>query len=250
MGTVTISGSLISHVRKLFRDGLQVLARGNVLVQTDKRNGYTDLALPAYIISVAAVEAFTNETFFGPTARLVLKGTSLYELRDEWIETVDLREKMVILTKLLCGTTLRRGEPPFQDFTTLVSVRNKIVHYKMDLKTPKFVGELNQKKIGLDIKPPGDIEGQFVQPWVWEISSTEGIRWAHNTATRMMRHLIETIPESKDEYQRRGLEKDIPYRRFKSFHDMVLNWLKYLTQIDEEMRDHWWAEAGIATEDY
>lgn len=63
----------------------------------------------------------------------------------------------------------------------------------------------------------------------------------------MLVHLIEMIPETEEEYQRRGLEKDIPYGRFKSFQDNVQNGLKDLTQIDEGMRDHLWAEAGIAT---
>ena len=114
MASVTISSSLMSHVLKLYWDGIHNLASGRVLVLSDTKNGYSDLAIPAYIMSVAAAEAFTNETFFGPPANILLKETSLYELRSEWIEMVDLREKMVIIARLLCGKVLRRNEQPFQ----------------------------------------------------------------------------------------------------------------------------------------
>lgn len=244
MTTVTISGSLIKYIRKLFRDGiLDFVNRRKVINLDNSKNGYSDLALPAYITAVASVEAFTNETYLSPFARSILKKSSLFTLRTKWLKEVDLREKIVIIAKLLCGTTLQRGEQPFQDFSTLVRVRNAIVHYKMDDKKPSFVLELNQKKIGLDTRPPAGSNGHFDQPWVWDVSSTEGIRWAHNTAASMMKHLIEMMPQSQEEYQRRGMEKEIPHKQFKSFQEMVYRWLGDLELIDEVERNRIWAEA-------
>jgi hypothetical protein len=245
MSTVTISGSLIYYTHQLYKDGLKVLTSGNVLVKKKQRNGFTHLALPAYIMAVAAVEAFTNEVYLGSTARLILDGSSLLELRQEWLEEVDLREKMVLIARLVCGAQIRRGEPPFQDFAMLIRVRNAIVHYKMEETTPAFVLDLNQRGIGLSTKPPKGFEGRFMQPWVWEISTVEGIRWAHNTACRMVQKLIELMPTNVDEYRRRGLEQTVPYERFESFQKMTSQWADNFIAIDDGTREAWWREVGL-----
>lgn len=245
MSTVTISGSLISYTRQLYRDGLKVLTSGNVIVKKKERNGFTDLALPAYVMSVAAVEAFTNEVYLGSTARSILNGSSLFELRQEWFEEVDLREKMVLIARLVCGAQLRKGEQPFQDFAMLIRVRNEIVHYKMEDTTPAFVLDLNQRSIGLGTKPPQGVEGKFVQPWVWEISSVEGIRWAHNAACRMIQKLVELMPINVDEYRRRGLEQTVPFVRFESFQKMTSRWADNFITIDDVTRETWWREVGL-----
>ena len=115
----------------------------------------------------------------------------------------------------------------------------------MNEKKFPFVKDLNQRKIGLDTKPPNGFKGDFAQPWVWEISSTEGIRWAHNTATNMIRYLIEMIPESEDEHRRRGLELETTYKRLEPIRDTAIRLLPPENIINENMRDQIWNEAGI-----
>jgi hypothetical protein len=243
----TISGSLIGQVEKWFFDGLSVLLSGKLSVQREMKNGYAHLALPSYIIAVAAVEAFVNETFLSPVARIHFEGSSLYELNEEWLEKVDIREKIIIIARLLLGETLKRDRQPFQDFRMLVAVRNEIVHYKMDDKRPNFARDLNQRKIGLDTKPPEGFEEKAycAQPWASDISSTEGIRWAHNTATSMMRHLIELMPQDIEEFRRRGLEGEMKYGRFRSVQLSLGHGLSLMRIIDERARDLAWDELGL-----
>lgn len=82
----TISGQLIGQVEHWFHEALKYLTSGKVSVHKDIKNGYSIMALPAYIVAVAAVEAFTNESYLSPIAHTLLKGSSLYELRDDWLE--------------------------------------------------------------------------------------------------------------------------------------------------------------------
>ena len=165
---VTISGQLIGQVENWFHEGLRYLTSGKVSVLKDTKNGFSHMALTAYIVAVAAVEAFTNESYFSPIARIFLKKSSLYEFRDDWLERLEVQDKLVLVARLLLGVTLQRDREPFQDFVKLVKVRNEIVHYKMCDKIPAFVRDLNQKKVGLDTKPPQGIEESQVctQPWV------------------------------------------------------------------------------------
>lgn len=243
----TISGSLIGQLETWFFDGLRVLLSGKVSVQREMKNGYAHLALPSYIIAAAGVEAFVNETFLSPVARIHFEGSSLYELNEEWLEKVDIREKIIIIARLLLGETLKRDQQPFQDFRMLVAVRNEIVHYKMDDKRPSFVRDLNQRKIGLDTKPPKGFEDKAycAQPWASDISSTEGIRWAHNTAASMIRHLIELMPHNIEEFRKRGLEGEMKYGRFLSVQLSLVHSLSFMRLIDESARDQAWDELGL-----
>ena len=76
----------------------------------------------------------------------------------------------------------------------LFRVRNDVVHYRMKFKNdvddlPKYVKELEQRKIALPKLPDG---GDFI--WIDKICSTEGIRWAHNTACRIVHTLAGFAP--------------------------------------------------------
>ncbi|MBE3143702.1 MAG: hypothetical protein IMZ61_07250 [Planctomycetes bacterium] len=248
---MTISGDLISQVARWFYEGLRSLAGGNVTVLREERNGYAPSAMPSYIVAVAAVEAFINEAFLSPIARLHFEGSSLYQLNCDWLERVDIREKIIITARLLLGATLKRDKQPFQDFRMLVAVRNEIIHYKMDATWPSFVRDLNQRKIGLDRKPPkgSDAIVMCAQPWASEISTTEGIRWAHNTAIGMMQHMIEIMPGDGEEFRKRGLDGEMKYERFRFVSSSVAHYLSNMKLIDEKARDRAWEELGIGRQE-
>jgi hypothetical protein len=75
--SVTISGDLITHVHFIYQTAKQT-------------NNVDDFAIPAYILAVAAVEAFVNEMFLSGFASLVL-GES--RLLPEEAEKLDLLVK-------------------------------------------------------------------------------------------------------------------------------------------------------------
>ncbi len=185
---VSFSTDFIEHVRLLYRLALDQMQSGKVEVYGI--NSYTHLAAPAYISSVAAVEAFLNEVAFRPSTKMLLKESSLWQVGQEWIERIDVRHKLLLVPQLLFDRTFERGEQPYQDFHLLVQVRNDFVHYKMKMKAPKYVKDLTQKAIALPEYPNG-----IEDIWVHRLSSSEGIRWAHNTACRTVQAFSSMIPE-------------------------------------------------------
>jgi hypothetical protein len=62
----------------------------------------------------------------------------------------------------------------------LIKVRNDLVHYKMQFEVPSYVKHLQQRGVALDIPNSS---------WVDNLSTSEGIRWAHNTVCEIIRAL-------------------------------------------------------------
>ena len=67
-----------------------------------------------------------------------------------------------------------------EDIKNLITLRNELVHYKMGFKQPSCVKDLQQRKIAL-------AEAGYV--WTHNISSLEGMRWAHNTICATIQEL-------------------------------------------------------------
>lgn len=192
MASVTISTILIAHVRKLYNMALEDLISGHGVRKGV--NGYTHHALPAYVVSVSAVEAFVNEAFLGEVARTIFKGSPLWIFPDDWLEKMDLNVKLLLIPQLLFDKSFSRDSHPYQDMKLLIKVRNEIVHYKMKDKIPKFVNPLEDRNISLPRRSdlPGDI-----YPWPNLLSSSEGIRWAHNTSCETVRKMYSFAPSNK-----------------------------------------------------
>lgn len=185
----TISGPLIAHVRMIFNGALAEATRGKVT-----RNGYNvfaSVALPSYVLAVAAVEAFINETLLGDMARVHFPQSPLWAVPDTSMDRLDICTKLVIVPQMLVGSSFERGTLPYQDFAVLVKVRNAIVHYKMDHAVPKWIKPLSDRKVAFT--PPKGID----YDWVWKMSCTEGIRWAHNSACAVAAKLVEFVPEAR-----------------------------------------------------
>ncbi|MFC1494755.1 hypothetical protein ACFL6W_05705 [Thermodesulfobacteriota bacterium] len=75
---IVISGILINQVRLLYDQALEFLST-NVGFR-EGINGYTQHAIPAYILCVASVEAFVNESFISPWSKVLSKDSSLWNL--------------------------------------------------------------------------------------------------------------------------------------------------------------------------
>jgi hypothetical protein len=215
--TVTISGDLLSTVRTLWRMGVAGASTGKV--SHHGLNVYTEHALAAYVTAVAAVEAFVNESFLETRGRWIHK-SALWELRADWLERLELQEKLFLITHLQLGKASHRGEQPLQDFLLLARVRNEVVHYKYG-PPPKFINEFLQRRIAMSISLRDKMRErgeELHQPWAWDMSCTEGIRWAHNASCRMVQTLVDTIPLDEDTLAQRGLAKTATLEDFKFMH--------------------------------
>jgi len=166
--TTNISSGLISHLNDLYVTSLTeiILRNGNLI------NGYTKHAIPAYIIAVAAIEAFINEMFLSPVGRKFLKNAPENAAFWNALENTSLIDKLAFVPQLFFGQTFDKVRQPYQKMKNLIALRNELAHYKMNFKSPSCFRDLQQQKIALNEKD---------KPWSYNVSSLEGIRWARNT---------------------------------------------------------------------
>jgi len=184
----SISGKLIRFVRELVFQCLEEVkdlnaVRQGLSVQSGK-------ALPGYICAAASVEAFVNELFLGIGPRVF--DSSLLGIREDILEGLRLTSKLALLPRACFGKGLDFGTSPMSDMQTLVTIRNEILHYKPG-QEPRCVKDLEQK--GYALKPTLRDGKKF--PWTWpdRISTSEGVRWAHNVACRTVQELVDFAKE-------------------------------------------------------
>ena len=190
--TATISPDLVFSVRSTLDLSFALAVKGSV--RRIGINSYTPHAFAAYVASVASVEAFVNETFLGWVCRSSFEGSALWDIPTETLEKTDLLLKLVLVSQLLFGKRFERGKQPLQDFALLCRIRNDIVHFKMQFREPKYVRNLCNRKIALVDEP------DEVGPWPHKLSSSEGIRWAHNTACAVVQQLVSFIPPGERDH--------------------------------------------------
>jgi hypothetical protein len=174
----SISSDLISYLRDLYDTALGEVVACNR--DANNLNGYTKHAIPAYIVAVAAIEAFMNEMFVSPAGRSFCKNVPENAAFWESLEGARLVDKLVFIPQLFFGQTFEVGRQPYQDMKKLVALRNELVHYKMGFKQPSCIKDLQQRRIALVE------EGNN---WTRNVSTLEGMRWAHNTICATIREL-------------------------------------------------------------
>lgn len=146
-------------------------------------NGACHAAPGAYLIAIAAWEAFLNETLASWMSRGSHPTSALWRLPPDDVDRWSILSRTQVFPDLLFGRTFDPSTQPFQDFAALVKVRNLVTHYHMDNTTPKVVTVLAQRKVFLTAKGTGDFN------WNAKIACTEGIRWAINTIAAMAAEL-------------------------------------------------------------
>lgn len=190
----TISGLLIAHVRKILADSIKEVLTENVA--RHGTNAAARFGLSAYVLAVASVEAVMNEAFLGHMAQSAYQTSPLWGLGKRWVENLELGQKVLFVPQLLFNQTLDPTAQPYQDFKTLLRVRNDIVHYKRKDKPPKYVGPLSDRGIALTADEPERSD----YSWTDKLSSTHCILWAHNTACETVLALEELTPKDKPSY--------------------------------------------------
>ncbi len=197
----SLSGTLILNVKSVYEVcvGVEVRPGWAINRYPDEKGKlkpipvYRVEAFAAYVVAVAALEAFINETLlsdeakedFFPESPLWNQGTI------EELESKTIRDKMLDLPRLLFGETFDTSKQPYQDADTLVVIRNTIVHYRIGRKPSRKIQDLVQRGIAL---PHKDF------PWIARLASTEGARWAHNTVCAVVKNLLSYAPDSYESY--------------------------------------------------
>lgn len=191
--SMTISGTLMLHVRLIY---LLALEKFDPRYYPHKDINFgTPHAIPAYIVAVDAVEAFLTETFF-VLCRGYIKDAPLWNLTKSQLDELDnkpLMQKLKEIPTLLVNKSLPPEDQAMQEMKLLIKVRNRLVHYKMKAELPDCAKTLLDRGIGLNALNPHGYE-----PWTEILSTSEGIRWANNTASNIAHALHQLLPE---EYQ-------------------------------------------------
>jgi hypothetical protein len=181
------SNYFVHDVQALYELAIRQVLRGNVA--RHGINWYTDHAPPAYVMAVAAVEAFLNEMMLSDSARGCEPDSVLWKFERTWIDRLDLGNKLLLVPELLFGRVLDSGRQPYQDMALLIRVRNDFVHYKMADRPPNYVAVLDERRVAL--RSPGQTD----YDWLHKLCSSEGIRWANNTMAATATALFDLIPE-------------------------------------------------------
>jgi hypothetical protein len=167
-------------------------------------------ALVAILFSAMTLEAFINE--FGDLAAshlasplenpasIKMTGTALNEL-EKGQARVQL--KYLLAKWILSGQQYDKGSQQYQDFETLIDIRNEIVHIKRldlyeitaagvtPLKLPSFIEPLERRGILADVSrvsPPAT--------WMERLQCLVSARWACDTAAAMIDSLIAATSDS------------------------------------------------------
>lgn len=189
--TVSISGNLIGHVRKILDESLIDSLSGKAA--RHGTNAATLHGLSAYILAAASIEAVMNESFLGGMTTSLYKECAIWKMGNDWLKSLELTKKLLLVPQMLFGATFEVGSQPYQDFCLLVRIRNDLLHYKMGYDIPKYVRHLTERGIALTAC---NREGADYA-WPHKLSCTHGILWAHNTACHVASKLESLIPEDK-----------------------------------------------------
>jgi hypothetical protein len=185
--TASISGELICHCRTILYWGLSEAIKGKSLRYG--KNCAADNCLPVYILSVNAVEAFIYESLLSSLMMTSCKHSPLAGMHADWIDKLNPDDRILVTTQLLFGWSFDISRQPFQDYKTLVQIRNKLTHYKNEDTLPKFMQPLKDR--GIAMKHPKN----FHNPWTHDLSCTEGVRWAHNVACAIVAEIVAHAPQ-------------------------------------------------------
>jgi hypothetical protein len=199
-GTASISQNFLFQLHRSYDQGILELGTGKVV--KDGINGYCESAISVYPLSVATWEAFFHETILSPINLIVNNSSKINSIPIDIIDKWDIITKTVVVLDLLYDKTFEKGSQPFQDFILLVSIRNSLVHFKLNIPNTKIINaiqHLSQRNIFM---PHSNIkknpsEENIIDIWPHMISTTEGIRWAINTITNMAYKLADFIPKDK-----------------------------------------------------
>jgi hypothetical protein len=147
-----------------------------------------DNALTSVLLACAALEGYINESFAiireGPGMKTCPECARAFADILQEIETSrgSTRLKYLMGLAVLTGKTFPKGEHPYQDFDLLFSIRDELMHHKLE----KFTEEPHKLVARLRAKRLCKGDGSVKQSWHGLVFTPDTARWACNTAADMM----------------------------------------------------------------
>ncbi len=146
---------------------------------------HTPHAAEAVILSVTALEAGINE--MAAWLRLGF-GSTMQPLPDNFQRT-RISEKWSIIPRSVAGVEFDRGTQPWQDFSTLIGLRDSLVHFKWhDAQVPNFMRSLQTRDLTIPDEP-----GIY---WVDAALTDRVAIWATTTTDCMFAGLAQLLGRS------------------------------------------------------
>ena len=172
-------------------------------------NAWPSDSIVAVVLSAASAEAFINELAESIAMTKVHRDETLSPQLRAFADVIDEVEESrgsLLLKYLMAAQTLRgspfdKGTNPFQDFATLVTLRNDIMHLKPRDKTsvgrdgtetivaPKYIVALQQR--GLARTPSPNVS----MSWFNSLQTSNLAIWAVETAREIVLAVLALVPD-------------------------------------------------------
>lgn len=193
-----ISPFLLMNLKSLYFSEIEKsLGNDNWRIKT---NCYSSQGMTTFPLAIACWEALLNEIFMSDLPRHFFASNFLYEISEE-AERWDIKTKTLMYPKFLFGKSLDKSKSYYSNFSSLISIRNNIIHFKHSLDEGPDKALNNLDNFGILWKFENTDS-----PWQDQISSTECIRWAVNTISLMVTELDKTM---SDEYRKQCIAPSI-----------------------------------------
>lgn len=169
-------------------------------IQAKPRAGGQPQALVSLVFSVFTVEGFLNE--ITETARGFSswpsepQATAMFAECMADAERSPLESKLALANWVLASKKLNRGEQPYQDFSLMTDLRNRLAHFKGNKyftaeTTPKefhkdLIKQFGARKLLADDMRSGS--------WIQVIETKAIANWCCKTSARMIVDLVSKIP--------------------------------------------------------
>ncbi len=200
--------TLIAHSVQVWLTARDARDRARECAKNDP-DAWTSDAIVAIVLSAASTEAFINELAeLVEMTKVRLDDTVSSELRAfaDVIREIEeargsLLDKYLMAAETLRGSPFDKGTNPYQDFATLVTLRNDIMHLRprdrtvitpdgrQSLASRKCIAALQQRGLARTPNPKGSMS------WFDSIQTTEMASWAHETAHEIILAVLDLIPD-------------------------------------------------------
>jgi len=203
-GEISPCGELSVRVAKLLSISILELAQ-KVLHRCKRRKRQDQVSdiLEVYILVAVSLEAFINEICLEKIAEAKELGNNTANLENIMYGNngrgLEIRAKWEKVPECLWRKHLHKNRPPWQDFHTLIELRNDLVHYKAEYKEPEYVPkylESTMRRVlscqGQELQSSGFLEGLLKERrhWVDKIFNLRMGYWALDTGIKMIHRFL------------------------------------------------------------
>lgn len=199
---------LYAHSVQVWLTACEARDRAQETVKTNPNSWPSD-AIVAIVLSAASTEAFINELAEIVTmTKAHLEETISSELRSfaDVIHEIEQSRgssqlKYLMAAQILRGSSFDKGTNPYQDFATLVTLRNDIMHLRprdrtvmasdgsLTIAGPRYIDALQRRGLARTPRPKGSMS------WFDTLLTAEMACWAPKTAHDIILAVLDLIPD-------------------------------------------------------